>query len=75
MKLPLEQWFHKREGKDIIKIMLGKPTVGANITSLPTKSIWCHYFNIFDMLSGIGQVPPTHPPLHRKSKRTSWQNV
>jgi len=55
--------------------MLGKPTFGVNNTSLPTKSSWCHYFNIFDMLSGIGQVPPTHPPLPCKSKRNSRQNV
>jgi hypothetical protein len=30
--------FPKREDKDIT-IMLGKPTVGANVTSLPTKSV------------------------------------
>jgi hypothetical protein len=58
--------FPKREGKDIIKIMLGKLTVGANVTSLPTKSVWCHLFNIFTP-SGIGQFP--HPtPLPAKAK-------
>jgi hypothetical protein len=60
--------FPKREGKDITNIMLGKPTVGANVTSLPTKSVWFHLFSIFFILSGIGQVPPNHPLYPAKAK-------
>jgi hypothetical protein len=48
--------------------MLGKPTVGANITLLQTKSICFQYLNILDMLFGIAQVPPNHPPLPAKAK-------
>jgi hypothetical protein len=59
--------FPKQEGKDI-KVMLGKPTVWANVTSLPTKSVWCHLFNIFFIPSRIGLFPQPPPPLLQNQK-------